>query len=287
MRWPVRFRWVPAFLALAAGGLLWAGGSGWARAGPPLLQAVALGRDGQPVWMATGNALVALAPGGARAPGGLSTGVRQILVDPGNPDQIYALPASGRGILRSRDGGRHWTLARGHGLPAAPIRAMAYDPSGPTRLVALVAGHGYYQSDLAGEMWMRLGPEDVPGATAMAINPLDPRVVLVGTPSGLYRSTNQGMRFEPVPAGDPWQLRGAVYSLAVAGDRSALVAATAAGLFRSRDGGRSWAPLGDPGLGAVVAVAFAPGRSQMVVAGSRAGALAMSRDGGQTWSRLR
>lgn len=275
---------VAAVLAVAVGFGVWLWGGRWAGAARQDLeglQAVALGPDEQ-MWVGTGSALLRLKSSGAPERSDLPGGVRQILVDPGNPSQIYVLSATGR-IHQSRDGGRTWSQTRGHGLPENPIRTFAYDPSGPTRLVALVSGHGYYQSDLSGDMWMPLSSQDIPDATALAVNPLDPRSVLAGGTGGLYLSPNQGMRFEAAGTSYPWSLRGAVHSLAVSGDRSSMLAATEHGVFRSRDGGRSWSALADTGLPNVVSVAYAPGRTRVILAGDRSGALALSRDGGQNW----
>lgn len=274
-----RWRFIALAVALVAAG--WAGwGLARAGSGQASAQAVALLPGGE-VLVGTEGALWRLGPDGSRARI-LAQGVRQILVDPGQPAQLYALTVGGQ-ALRSRDGGRTWAPLPGHGLPRAPIRALAYDPSGPVRLVALVAGHGYYQSDLSGDMWMQLGSQDVPDALALAISPLDPRTVLVGTPQGLWRSTNQGMTFAAAGAGRPWDLPGPVLSLAVAGDRSLLVAATGRGLYASRNGGLSWSSLASPGLPDVVAVAVHPRQARTLAALSKAGQVAVSRDGGRTW----
>ena len=267
-------------------GLVVLGGVRWAaaRVRPDHLQAVAMTAGGQ-ILVGTDSALLRLNENGQWARTANVGGVRQMLVDPGSPDQIYALSEPGR-ILRSQDSGRTWAPVRGHGLPAAAVQAVAYDPSGPLRLVALVAGYGYYQSDLAGEMWMQLGTQQIAEVHSLAISPLDPRKVLVGTDRGILVSANQGMRFEPAGEQLPWHLQGAVNCLAVAGDRSAVLAATSHGVLRSGDGGRSWEPVGSPGLPDVAAVAFHPRESHLVVAASRSGTVTLSRDGGQTWQRL-
>ncbi len=283
-----RLSWVLALAGVAVGVLVWFGGQRFATAARErreVLQAVAIGNAGD-LWIGGSGGLVHLMAGGERARVELADSVRGLLVDPGNPSQLYALGSKNH-IWRTQDGGRTWAMVRGHGLPAADVRALAYDPSGPTRLVALVQGQGYFQSDLAGEMWMQVGAEDIPDATAMVIHPLDARTVLVGTPAGLYRSTNQGMRFDPVPVKNAWDLPGPVTALAVAGDRSVVVAATGRGLYRSADGGRVWFPMAESGLPDAVAVAVAPWRSHEVVVGSRTGALAMSRDGGKHWQRMK
>lgn len=216
--------------------------------------------------------------------------VTSLFADPGAPAELYASGPE-LGVIRSMDGGRSWEGVMGHGLPSGRVRALAYDPGGARRLIAAVEGQGVFQSDNGGDEWMPLGNELPPDLRALAVSPLDPRVFLAGTPHGLYVSTNQGMRFDPVDAAAPrWAalpLREPVYALAVAGDRSAMLAATGEAVYRSIDGGRAWTRLADPGLPDVFSVAFAPRRSTTVLAASRSGQLALSLDGGNTWGPVR
>lgn len=249
------------------------------------VQAVAVAQDGT-IWMGKKSALFRLKGDGTvertRFPGG----VRQLLTDPGAPSVLYALSEAGP-LYRTTDGGQTWTPTAGEKLPAARIRAVAYDPSGPTRLVALVEGNGYYQSETSGRSWRRMGRQDIPDAGALAVNPLDPRTILVGALDGLYESTNQGARFAAVEPQYPWNLRGPVAALAVAGDRSATLAAAGGALFRSADGGRSWLSVGTEAPRNVTAVAVDPWRPRIIVAGTGEGALAISRDEGRTWQYIR
>jgi photosystem II stability/assembly factor-like uncharacterized protein len=277
---------------LAAGGLVVAVALGilgirWARAAfrqPEPVQALAVARNGT-VWIGTRTGLYQAGKGGGRIRTAFPGGVRQLLIDPGNQAVMYALAEAGP-LYQSHDEGEHWQPTAGGGLPGAEIRTVAYDPSGPTRLVAVVAGHGYYQSENSGRSWRRFGPQDVPGATALAINPLEPRAVLVGTPEGLVTSTNQGVRFQRAEPVYPWHLKGGVSSLTVSADRSTMLAATTGGLFRTRDGGRSWSPLAASGLENLSAVGIDPWRPHIIAAGSSQGKVAVSRDGGTTWTYI-
>ncbi|MBL7753745.1 MAG: hypothetical protein JNM44_04650 [Chitinophagaceae bacterium] len=97
------------------------------------------------------------------------TGCAEILMDPGNPDILYAsmwqfrrLPYSfnsggpGSGLYKSTDGGKTWKeLSKG--LPAKPFGRIAMNlaPSNPKKLVAIVENKetGLFISEDAGESW--------------------------------------------------------------------------------------------------------------------------------------
>jgi photosystem II stability/assembly factor-like uncharacterized protein len=64
-----------------------------------------------------------------------------------------------------------------------------------------------------------------------------------------------------------------------------VLAGTAAGVYRSTDGGISWQRVGVPDV-EVLEIAAAPGDDQLVYAGTRPAALYRSRDGGASWSEV-
>ena len=77
-----------------------------------------------------------------------------------------------------------------------------------------------------------------------------------------------------------------VFALAVSpSDNQLLLAGTQTGtIYRSRDGGKSWAPVRrDPGQ-AVLSIAFSPAKPGLVLAGTRGAGVLRSSDSGQTWA---
>jgi photosystem II stability/assembly factor-like uncharacterized protein len=104
-------------------------------------------------------------------------------------------------------------------------------------------------------------------------------VILVGTPSGLFRgtgSTNDWQR--PLP-----EFAGSVHALAASTDDSgAVLAATASGLWMSSDAGLTWRSLPTPKRARVNAVAFLPGEVPGIFAAAKDG-LYRSADLGRTW----
>jgi photosystem II stability/assembly factor-like uncharacterized protein len=104
-----------------------------------------------------------------------STGAEELLMDPANPDVLYAglwqagrnpwmliSGGTGSGIFKTTDGGDHWTeITRNPGLPAGLIGnvGMAISPAKPNRIWALIEnepGGGVYRSDDAGATWTLL-----------------------------------------------------------------------------------------------------------------------------------
>ncbi|MFI5230467.1 MAG: WD40/YVTN/BNR-like repeat-containing protein [Gemmatimonadales bacterium] len=107
-----------------------------------------------------------------------STGAIELLMDPSNPDVLYAAlwqagrkpwllisGGSGSGIFKTTDGGEHWTeITRNPGLPSGIIGnvGMTISPAKPNRLWALIENEpngGVYRSDDAGATWTLLNQD--------------------------------------------------------------------------------------------------------------------------------
>ncbi|HEY8283509.1 MAG TPA: hypothetical protein VIJ28_03905, partial [Chloroflexota bacterium] len=175
-----------------------------------------------PTGLAPFSALNSGLPANADARGGgTAWGVQAITFDPGNPRTMYvqtdpsflAVSGAGKpgyptgpGVYRSVDGGAQWDAAFG-GIAVSPCQ---------------------------------FSPCRYPGS--LAINPAQPRNLLLAVPTGLYRSANQGIG---------WQL---VASLGVTNPARLLVrfdpydpllayVVTDQAVYRTGDGGRSLAQL--------------------------------------------
>jgi photosystem II stability/assembly factor-like uncharacterized protein len=151
-------------------------------------------------------------------------------VDPANADQVYA-HVVGYGVFGSQDGGRTWSLRSGHllnstfslavgeaperlyaaagqagllrsddgGQTWAPVKTLpdegaitvAYDRgSGRLYVSTLGSAAGLYVSQDGEATWQRLGP---PGTyLAVAINPLDPKRLLVVDQGGWVYASRDG-----------------------------------------------------------------------------------------------
>jgi photosystem II stability/assembly factor-like uncharacterized protein len=191
------------------------------------------------------------------------TGARVVVVDPVNPDVLYAGmhrafrkgwdivsggPASEGGIYRSADGGETWQKLS-TGLPSTLTGRidLALFPGDPRILYAMVeapgAEGGLYRTDDAGASWRLVNNDDRLRRRPfyfhyVDVNPRDADEVWVGEVA-LRRSTDGGRTFTvvPTPHGDH---HGLWFN---PGDPRVAILATDGGATVTRDGGRSWSSV--------------------------------------------
>lgn len=156
------------------------------------------------------------------------------------------------GLYLSEDGGHHW---RRRTDPELSIRAIAYDPRRPERVLLGTEGAGVWRSEDGGKVFelSSQGMAAVRVAAVLADETADGAEVLAavhhaGPLSGIHRSTDGGRTFRPMSSELP-----PVLAFADAGER--LYAATEAGLFeRSVTSWRLVAELGQRRVEEVTAI---------------------------------
>jgi len=165
------------------------------------------------------------------------------------PGLVYAGRPSAP-ILRSTDGGASWQEVGSAVSPAA----LAVDPSNSFTIYAGTSRSGIYLSTDGGNTWTFSNTGMVAGATpvnvnALAIDPRIPQRLYAATSIGLFRSSDGGTLWTPVP--------GAIGTLNVLAlainpqDANFVYAGTAgAGVYRSSDGGNTWTATGPANLDA-------------------------------------
>jgi photosystem II stability/assembly factor-like uncharacterized protein len=159
-------------------------------------------------------------------------GASDVLIDPTNPDIVYATlwearegpwengawNGAGGGIFKSTDGGQTFTQLTG-GLPKDVIQAhIAIAESNPNRLIASVASKpasvGLYRSDDAGASWAQITTDARPAGrigggdlSVPRFNPKDADMIIV-TSTVTWKSADGGKTwtgFRGAPGGDDYQ----------------------------------------------------------------------------------
>ncbi len=201
-----------------------------------------------------------------------STG--SIAIAPSDPNIVYVGSgeanirgnvAAGNGIYKSTDGGKTWTHVW---KQEGQIGKMVVHPADPDIAFAAVLGHafgpnperGVYRTTDGGKTWKQvLKKNENAGASDVEMDPSNPSILFAGF----------------------WQARRTPWNLESGGPES--------GLYMSRDGGDTWAPLTGNGLpegawGKIgIAVAPSDGRRVYALIEAEKGGLFRSDDGGSSW----
>jgi photosystem II stability/assembly factor-like uncharacterized protein len=211
------------------------GGLTWGTAGLSDSDAMNLARTKQTtVWLAGHDVLKKSTDGGKAwddvRPAGLpSLDVHGFAVHPSHPTVLYAAIA-GEGLYRSTDGGNSFASVSTTVGPA--VMGLAVTPSGT--VFAADMQRGLVASTDGGASWsVRLGTQ----AMSVAVQPKDPKRILA-TADGIYLSTNGGRSFRQVQSIGSGA--GPV-AWATSDRRIAYVVGFDRALYRSADGGATWA----------------------------------------------
>jgi len=210
-------------------------------------------------------------------------------ISPADPN-LMMLNCDMSGAYLSRDGGVTWQLIPHLQLASSTRCRPGFHPSDSN---TIYAAHGWWGgmrvSRDAGDTW-----EAVPGAPEalvgeIGISSYDPSLMLVGTETGASLSLDEGLTWHTC-SGPSGEAIGVFLEPAAAG---AMVVATTQGIWRSDDGGDTWA-LKVSGLPSTEIRYFSAGGAgpEMVLycaipsweeGGAFAGGVYRSRDRGETW----
>ena len=243
--------------------------------------------------------------------------IARILVDARDPNLVYVAalghPYGGnadRGVYRSRDGGSTWqkVLFKSNDIGAVDL---AVDPSNPQTIYASLwntrrppwsvypaangPGSGIFKSTNGGDTWQQLTnglPGEAVGRIGLAISAARPNriyAIVDAREGGLFRSDDAGATWIKT-SGEPriWG-RGWYFGKVVADPKNPdLVYVSNTGVYRSRDGGRTFGEpfKGSPGGDDYHQLWISPDDSNHMILGGDQGAV-ISVDGLQdhpTWS---
>ena len=253
---------------------------------------------------------------GPAVAGGRVTSVAGSARDP----NLYYLGAAGGGVWKSTDGGAAWMPVFDR-EPVGAIGAVAIDPSNDDTVWVgtgesnprndVSYGDGVYKSTDGGKTWVNVGLRGTKYISRILIDPSDPRHVIVGALGNVFADSPDRGAYVTFDGGKTWAKtldvgpESGVSDLAMSPKTPDVVYAGVwefqrrpwtfrsggeqDGIYRSRDGGRTWTRLSGGGLPAGITgrigLAVAPSDPSVVYAliESKHGILWRSGDGGESW----
>jgi len=240
--------------------------------------------------------------------------IGRILIDPGNPDVVYVAalghpygPSEERGVFRSRDGGKNWKKVLGRNDRDTGAIDLAFEPGFPQILYASLwqtrrtpwsvyppsngIGGGLFKTVDGGDSWNEIRDPSLPakpGRIGIAVAPSRPTrvyAVIDAPDGGIFRSDDAGASWDRT-SNDArvWQRGWYFGELAVEPQNPDVLYSLNVNVFRSDDGGKSFAPVkGAPGGDDYHHLWIDPQNPERRILGSDQGAV-VSLNGGRTWS---
>jgi photosystem II stability/assembly factor-like uncharacterized protein len=244
---------------------------------------------------------------------GDSQQIGRIEIDPGNADVVYVAalghpygPNAERGVFKSTDGGKHWTKVLGPDANTGAID-LVLEPGNSNIVYAALwqtrrtpwniyppsngPGSGLYRSNDAGAHWTHLtgnGFAAKPGRIGIAVSASAPSRVYAladADSGGLYRSEDRGDHWTRVSSDTRIWQRGWYFAGVTANPKNAdEVYVCDTNLFRSSDGGKTFAPIeGDATGDDFHTLWLDPDEPARRILATDQGAI-VSQDSGRSWS---
>jgi len=149
--------------------------------------------DGATSWKKINNGLIP----DTELMAAMALGVNAIVFDVVNPEIVYA--GTTKGLFRTDTRGERWERI-GRSLPDPFVSSILIDPTQPKTLYIGGPG-GVWKSPDSGQSWTAINQGLASlNIRALAMSPRDSRILYAGTNgSGLYRSTDAGANWTPLP----------------------------------------------------------------------------------------
>jgi photosystem II stability/assembly factor-like uncharacterized protein len=240
--------------------------------------------------------------------------IARILIDPRDPQKLFVAvlghpygPNTERGVFHSSDGGKKWKRVLFHDENTGAID-VALDPANPKIIYAALLqtrrppwsiyppskgpGSGLYRSKDGGDHWDHLTGHGLPsedlGRIGIAFAPGNPRriyLIIDAKDGGLYRSDDSGENWLRVSGDHRIWGRGWYFcEVSVDPKDPDTVYVPNTGLYRSRDGGKTFAVIkGAPGGDDYHQLWIDPEDGRRMILASDQGVV-VSHNGGETWS---
>ena len=236
---------------------------------------------------------------------------------------VFYFGGTGGGVFKTTDGGATWEAVSDKDFRTGSVGAVAVSETDPNVVYVgtgescirgnTSAGDGVYKSVDAGKTWRNVGLADSRQISQVIVHPKDPETVWVAAQGhawgpnaerGVFKSTDGGRSWRKVlyvddrtgagdlalDPGNPRVLYAAMWQH-VRRPWTMESGGPASGLWKSTDGGETWAKLGGglpEGIVGKIGVAVSASRPERVFALVEAekGGLFRSDDGGEKWTRV-
>jgi photosystem II stability/assembly factor-like uncharacterized protein len=195
-------------------------------------------------------------------------------------DVNHLLLGAESGLLRSRNGGRDWTI-EAPAVVVGPVFALAFAAEGQSALVS--TGLGIFSGEAENSWRQAPAPQGATPARAIVRGDEAGRVYLAGW-TGLFRSDDRGASWASAAYGLPQETATAL--LMAHGPPETLYAIVQGGIWASVDGAQTWASRG-AGVSSTNIDALAADLSHPTrLWGAGGDRLFRSNDGGASWQRV-
>jgi photosystem II stability/assembly factor-like uncharacterized protein len=216
--------------------------------------------------------------------------VRALVIDPQDPQRLYLGTIDGQ-IYTSSDGAVQWSRLTGFNQPGLYIDNLIVDPRNPQVIFAAAHRHkepgGFFKTSDGGRTWREAPELKTEAIHSLTQAPSNPDILLAGTNSGVFRSTNAGDTWAQLP-NNVASYPNNVESLAVdPRDSDVIYAGTWWLPYKTTDGGNTWkiiktGMIDDSDIFAIEVDARQPDH---IIASACSG-IYESRNGGGNWRKV-
>jgi photosystem II stability/assembly factor-like uncharacterized protein len=216
--------------------------------------------------------------------------VTALAISPSFASDRIAFAGTASGIYRTTDSGSTWTRTA---QPTKAVIRIAISPSFASdgTAFAITNGDGLWRTTSSGASWSRISA----GASGfgVAVSPAyaSDRTVFVSTFTSIRKSTDGGATWTDQVNGinatviENGDLRGIAVSRSYGSDQTVFATALGFGMYRSTDGGATWATANPNELAVAYATVVVTGPGGRVV-GAFLDETYSSKDNGTTWSKV-
>ncbi|MDQ5846898.1 MAG: YCF48-related protein [Acidobacteriota bacterium] len=216
--------------------------------------------------------------------------VRDLVVDPSNPDRFYFGTLDGQ-LYTSSDGGKTWQFLYNFNRPKLFVDHIVVDPRDSNTLYVGAHRHkepgGFFKSTDGGRKW-RESPELKNEAVhSLSQSDANPSVLIAGTFNGIFRSDNSGDTWQQLPT---YNTPGLVHVESLAIDprtSNTIYAGTWYLPYKTTDGGKTWKSIkkGIIDDSDIFAININPRDANHVIASACSG-IYETKNGGDNWRKV-